>query len=195
MININDHAAKATKEQLDEKSTSKKTFWDTVYKEFVSIAPNDEYDNNAFEFDEVEPGRFHTKLISIDPGAAKRNVKDSSILYKWWNELRQCWSVARNNNTLSGKHDLFWRFCNGSVDVYYLQCWMKERNMDNVQLVDNYLPKPSDSLQKAMNKHKAESNTSDVGTKVKRQSKKQKMEAQQQEALDKDTLERRNQSD
>jgi hypothetical protein len=166
---FNNHAAKATKEQLDSKTAGKKSFWELVYVDFVSNVPNLEYDNNIFEFDEVPSGRFHTTLTSINPGEANCSVKDSKVLYKWWCNIRQRWSVARNNKNLLGCHSLFWQFCNGSADVYYLLRWRKEKNFDSVQLVAR----------------QNQDNNNDATTKQK-VSKKQKLEAEKKEAIDKE---------
>jgi hypothetical protein len=188
---FNNHAAKATKEQLDAKTAGKKSFWDLVFADFVTTKPNPEYDNNIFVFDEVPSGRFQTALTNINPGDANRSVKESKVLYKWWCEIRQRWSVARDNKNVSGRHSPFWQFCNGSVDLYYLQRWMKEKNFDSVQLVDTYLPKRSDSLDKSKKTKNVSGDDDNDGVTKKKIPKKQKLEADKKAAMDKEASERK----
>ncbi len=92
--------------------SSKNTFWDRVRESYI----NDEdpsYDD--VDCDENHPNAFD----DIDPSNIVQHT--ATKLEKMWKEVNGRWKKIVAKFNTSGQHDYeFWNFCEGQLDVLYL---------------------------------------------------------------------------
>jgi hypothetical protein len=92
--------------------SSKNTFWDRVRESFIDDE-DPSYDD--MDCDENHPNAFD----DIDPSNIVQHT--ATKLEKMWKEVNGRWKKIVAKFNTSGQHDYeFWNFCEGQLDVLYL---------------------------------------------------------------------------
>ena len=91
---------------------SKNTFWDRVLESYINV---DDPSYDDLDCDKNHPNAFD----DIDPSHIVQHT--ATKLEKMWKEVNGRWKQIVAKLNTSGQHDYeFWNFCEGQLDVLYL---------------------------------------------------------------------------
>jgi hypothetical protein len=112
MLFLGDSWSRAEVDQCKTQLSSKNIFWERVRETFINV---DDPSYDDVDFDENHPNAFD----DIDPSHIVQHT--ASKLEKMWKEVNGRWKQIIAKFNTSGQHDYeFWNFCEGQLDVLYL---------------------------------------------------------------------------